>query len=531
MTRLLLAFAVLLLAAPQPEATVRIGDQSLFAIQAPLGPFSAADRTRAATRRLNALIRDYSISPASLSLATEPDNTDILAGDDILLTITDADAAAAGTTRDALAHQDLRLIQQGLAHVRAEYSHRSLWTGVGLAALSTIVLFVILLALRKLTPRLNQFIESHRAAVRPLRLQSLEILSADRIVEGLVRFIALLRLAVVLVLLYFYIPLVFSFFPQTRSLGNRILGYVFDPIRHGWTAFLAYLPDLLVVLVIVVFAFLAVRINHFLFRQIERGTISWSGFYREWAAPTSRILDILIIAFSLVVMFPYLPGSDSPAFKGVSIFLGVLFSLGSTSAVSNLIGGIILTYTRAFHVGDRVQVDDTVGDVIEKGFLATKIRTIKNVDVTVPNSLVLSSHIINFSAAPADRPLILHTSVTIGYDSPWRQIHELLTQAALSTPGLLKDPAPFVLQTALDDFYVAYQINAYTADAHTMAATYSQLHANIQDKFNEAGVEIMSPHYGAVRDGNTIAIPEDYRPRDYKAPSFRLSSLFNPGEK
>ena len=531
MTRLLVALAVLVLAAPQPGATVRIGDQSLFSIEVPLGPFSAADRASAATRRLNALIRDYTISAASLSLSPQPSSTDILAGDDILLTVSDADASAAHTTRDVLARQELVLIQRGLIAVRQEYTYRSLWIGIGLAVLTTLVLLAILLALTRLTPRLRLLVESRRATIRPLRLQSLEILSAGRIVDALTRLITLLRVSITLLLLYFYIPLIFSFFPRTRSLGSRILGYIFDPIRHGWTAFVAYLPDLLIVVVIIVFAFLAVRFNHFFFRQIERGTVSWSGFYREWAAPTSRILDILIVAFALVVMFPYLPGSESPAFKGVSIFLGVLFSLGSTSAVSNLIGGIILTYTRAFHVGDRVQIDSTVGDIIEKGFLATKVRTIKNVTITVPNSLVLSSHVINFSVAPADRPLILHTSVTIGYDSPWRQIHELLTQAALSTPGLLKDPAPFVLQTALDDFYVAYQINAYTADAHTMAATYSQLHANIQDKFNEAGVEIMSPHYGAVRDGNTIAIPEDYRPRDYKAPSFRLSSLFNPGEK
>jgi small-conductance mechanosensitive channel len=221
-------------------------------------------------------------------------------------------------------------------------------------------------------------------------------------------------------------------------------------------------------------------------------------------------------------MFPYLPGSDSPAFKGISIFLGVLFSLGSSSAVANVIAGVILTYTRAFKIGDRVQIADTVGDVMGKTLLATHVKTIKNVYITIPNSLVLGSHIINFSASAQGQPLILHTGVTIGYDAPWRQIHALLIAAAAATPGILPEPKPFVLQTSLDDFYVAYEINAYTDQPSGMALIYSNLHQNIQDKFNEAAVEIMSPHYHAVRDGNVTAIPENYLPHDYVPAAFRL---------
>jgi small-conductance mechanosensitive channel len=255
---------------------------------------------------------------------------------------------------------------------------------------------------------------------------------------------------------------------------------------------------------------------------LERETIRWPGFYPEWAMPTSKMAELVILAFALVIIFPYLPGSDSPAFKGVSIFLGVLFSLGSTSAVANVIAGVILTYTRAFRIGDRVQIADTVGDVIAKTLLATQVRTIKNVVITVPNSLVLGSHIINFSTSANGRGLILHATVTIGYDAPWRQIHALLIAAAEATSDILNEPRPFVLQTSLDDFYVSYQINAFTDQPGKMAAIYSGLYQNIQDKFNEAGVEIMSPHYAAVRDGNSTAIPETYLPANYKPPGFRL---------
>ena len=223
-------------------------------------------------------------------------------------------------------------------------------------------------------------------------------------------------------------------------------------------------------------------------------------------------------------MFPYLPGSSSPAFRGISIFLGVMLSPGSPSAAANLIAGTILTYTRAFRLGDRVRIADTVCDVVERNLLATRVQTIKNELVTVPNAMVLGSHITNFSSAAAGGyALILHTTVTIGYDAPWRTVHELLICAALGTSGILPDPAPFVLQTALDDFYVHYEINGYTHEPTRMAAIYAELHQRIQDCFNDAGVEIMSPHYSSLRDGNHIAIPDSYLPKEYSAPSFRVA--------
>jgi small-conductance mechanosensitive channel len=192
--------------------------------------------------------------------------------------------------------------------------------------------------------------------------------------------------------------------------------------------------------------------------------------------------------------------------------------------VANVVAGTILTYTRAFEIGDRVRIADTVGDVIEKTLLATRVQTVKNEIVTVPNALVLGSHITNFSGSPSPRaqPLILHTTVTIGYDAPWRMVHELLIAAALRTSGIQKNPNPFVLQTSLDDFYVHYQINAYTAEPGRMTLIYAELHQNIQDCFNEAGVEIMSPHFSSLRDGNRKAVPGDYLPKTYAAPMFRV---------
>ncbi|MEO5908719.1 MAG: mechanosensitive ion channel family protein, partial [Ginsengibacter sp.] len=228
-------------------------------------------------------------------------------------------------------------------------------------------------------------------------------------------------------------------------------------------------------------------------------------------------------AFMVVVIYPYLPGSGSPVFQGVSVFLGFLFTFGSAGSLSNIISGLILTYMRLFKIGDRVKIADVTGDVIEKSLLVTRIRTIKNEIISIPNSTVMNSHTINYSSDAPGLGLILNTTVTIGYDVPWRKMYEALIEAALRTNYVLHDPKPFVLQTGLQDFYVAYQINAYIREANRQSDIYSELHQNIQDVCNEKGIEIMSPHYTSARDGNNTTIPEEYLPGDYKAPSFNIS--------
>jgi small-conductance mechanosensitive channel len=238
--------------------------------------------------------------------------------------------------------------------------------------------------------------------------------------------------------------------------------------------------------------------------------------------PTFGIVKFLLYAFMFVLIFPYLPGSNSNIFKGVSVFLGVLFSLGSTSAISNMVAGLVITYMRPFKVGDRIKIGEIVGDVIEKNLLVTRLRTIKNEEITIPNSSILAGNTINYSAMSKMEGLIIHTTVTIGYSVPWKDMHQALIDAALRTDMIEKDPTPFVLQTSLGDFYVAYQINAYTREANKQAMVYSWLHQNIQDVCNERGIEILSPHYRAERDGNSTSIPANYLDKEYKSPGFNI---------
>jgi len=362
--------------------------------------------------------------------------------------------------------------------------------------------------------------------IRSIKIKTIEVLSAERTVDFLKLLTKVVRFGLLIIIIYSYITIAFSLFSFSKTWANTLLGYVLTPLKLVVYTFLNFLPNLFFIIVIVfVFNYL-IKAVKFFFMEIDKGTLEFPGFHRDWAVPTYKIVRFMIIALEVVVIFPYLPGSNSPAFQGVSVFLGILFSFGSGSAISNMVAGIVLTYMRPFKIGDRVKIADTMGDIMEKTLLITRIRTIKNVDITIPNSMVLGAHIVNYSSSDKGVGLILNTTVTIGYDSPWRQIHELLISAAFETKFILKEPKPFVLQTSLDDFYVSYEINAYTKESNKMAIIYSELHSKIQDKFNEAGVEIMSPHYGAMRDGNQTAIPPDYLPKEYKAPSFRIFGLY-----
>ena len=348
--------------------------------------------------------------------------------------------------------------------------------------------------------------------IQGLKIQRQRILTEEDIARLMHGTIKWLRRALKAILLLSFINVIFVFFEWSREAAVAIIQAAILTVERLLIGFVEYLPDLLVIIVVVLLARLVVHVLKIVFDGIAAKRIRLAGFYPEWAGTSYNLLRILVVALTLIIVFPYLPGSDSPAFQGVSIFLGVLLSLGSTSAVANVVAGIVITYTRAFKIGDRVKISNTEGDVIERSTFVTRIRTPKNVEVAIPNASVLSNHIINFSAQAKKAGLTLHTSVTIGYDVPWPRVHELLLEAASQTERVEKDPAPFVLQTALNDFYVEYELNATTHEPGAKQQIYSDLHANILNAFNNAGVEIMSPHYEARRDGSSPALPPVSQP-------------------
>jgi small-conductance mechanosensitive channel len=522
-------------AGPEKGAPVVLAGDTIFHIREGLHSFTAQDRAAAVNERIAAVAGNLSFNVKDLAIKEAGDAAYVQAGELLLLTITDNDARSEGKTRLELARARLEQVSAAISAHRARFSTKSILLGILYALLAMAVLIAILILFKRKFPALYRLIESwHGTKIRPVRIQSLELLAADRITGLLIAVAKGVRVLATVLLFYVLAPLILRFLPWTRPYVPRLTGYLIAPFVAMGRGFLSYLPSLAFLVAIAVIAYYAIKLCRVLFLEVEKGSVALPGFDAEWAQPTYKIARFTLLALAAVVAFPYLPGSDSPAFKGISIFLGVLFSLGSTSAVANIVAGLILTYTGAFRVGDRVQIGDTVGDVIARTLVVTRLRTIKNVDVTIPNSTVMGSSVLNYTSEAKERGLILNTSVTIGYDAPWRRVHELLIAAAYATDGILRDPRPFVFQTALNDFYVTYELNAYTDRPAEMAHLYSDLHTNIQDTFNEGGVEIMSPHYAQLRDGNTTTIPEGYRPADYVAPALRITSIDGqegPGKK
>lgn len=342
-----------------------------------------------------------------------------------------------------------------------------------------------------------------------VRFFSMELMLPQGLIHSLVGITKYVRSLIIFGLILLSMFFVGNVFPGTRNFMVSFLEDIVVFLVKVWDSFVAYLPDLVALIVIIALTHYALKFLRFVADGIKQEKIRISGVHLDLIDPTYQLLRFFVVAFAVVAAYPYIPGSESPVFRGISIFVGFLLSLGSTSLVSNIVAGIVLTYTRGLRVGDRVEIGDAMGDVIDRNLLITRIRTIKNVIITIPNSKVLNGHIVNYSSSVTDKGLILNTTVTIGYDVSWRKVHQLLIDAALATPGIQKQPKPFVLQTSLDDYYVSYELNAYTKDPNWMAVLYSRLHQNIQDQFTDAGVEIMSPAYMAYRNGTPITIPPD----------------------
>jgi small-conductance mechanosensitive channel len=505
-------------------APVVFAGETLFVIYDKIGPFTPQERARAIVEHLGQLAKDPFTRIYPVTAVDQETTSELVYGEMVVMTVTDRDAQLTGKTRSETARAYAEKIQAVLTKSREQVSTRSTIIDAALVVLDTAILIGILLLFRKIFPKAYTKIDGWRGTViRPIKIQRVELLSADQLAAALTGFTRAIRILALLALFYVYLTTVLGIFPWTRSISVALFEAVFSTLQTIGHAFATYVPDLVSIAVIVVVTRYILKVIALFFSGIKRGAITFAGFHRDWTEPTYKIVRFLVIVFAAIACFPYIPGSQSEGFRGISVFLGLLISLGSAAAIGNIIAGVVLTYMRPFQVGDRVKIADTFGDVTEKTLLVTRVRTIKNVDITIPNSLVLSSHIINFSSSVMKPPpLILHTSVTIGYDAPWRKVHELLIAAAKRTTHILETPDPFVLQTSLNDFYVTYEINAYTNQPNLMATIYAELHQHIQDAFNEAGVEIMSPHYTQVRDGNKTAIPDQYLPKNYQPAGLRI---------
>ena len=514
---------------PAPPATVPVifDGQELFQIP-PSSSLTAEERARLVVSRLEKIANNEEI-PILVTQRDGKTQTSLRVGEQVVVTIFDEDAERLGKSRTELTQQYEKIITQALEDYRRSRSPERIIRGVIYTVLATVGWLIFYQLMRFTFGRTVRRLEAKDEQEFPrLNFFNFDLFSPAKTKQLTLRVLRRTHWLIGLIAFYFYLAFVFRQFVWTQRFGISLISYVLETLLSVWQALVDYLPNLINIAVTVVIVHYTLQFLRFIANQMQAGELQIPGFYADWIQPTFRLIAFFIIALAFMIVVPFLPGFQSPAFQGVSIFIGLVVSLGSTETVTNIVAGIILIYSRAFQIGNIVKIREVMGMVEEKSLLITRIRTPRNEIITLPNSMVLNSSITNFSTASQnspDRPLFLNTTVTMGYDVVWQKVYQLLIEAARRTKGILPEPAPFVWQTALNDYTVSYNLNAATDQPQLIPFIYSELHQHIQDCFNEAGVEIMSPSFTAIRDGNHTTIPSEYLPKDYQAPGMRISPL------
>jgi len=479
------------------KAPVIVNGKVLFSVLG-VSVYPAKERAQTIARRISQAAADESIDPKKMKVVQAGKIVEIYIGKHMLLGLAPSDAASEGISLDILTDLVQEKIRLAIGEYRYERTPRVLLIKTGYALFATLVVALLIWGILRFFSWFRDLAESRiTSRIKKLESKSRYLIRAEMLLGVLAGTLRTAKILIVIIVSYIYVNLVLGLYPWTRLFAGRLFSIVLEPLRIMGLGIISQIPNL-VFLVILYFVFrYFLKLARLFFAGIERGRITLANFEREWALPTYRIVRLMMIVFALVVAYPYIPGSGSEAFKGISIFLGVIFSLGSSSVLSHIIAGYSLTYRRAFKIGDRVKIDDIIGDIEDMRFLVTRVRSLKNEEVVIPNSIILNSSIVNYSSQIREQGLILHTTVGIGYEVPWRQVEAMLLLAADRTPGLRKEPRPFVLQKSLGDFAVNYEINGYCYcdDASQMMQIYTELHRNILDVFNEYGVQIMTPNY------------------------------------
>lgn len=492
-----------------PGAPLVIEGDTLLTLYARKGGMLAETRVENARSEILSQGKRLTLFVDSIYVYEGDFSSDVMAGERVIMSLTDMDGLWQNTTRQELAAGYCEIIKEKIIQLHEEYGLKQKLTGLALVVLILAAQWILYRITRWLYRRWRfRLLRRVMRMSIPMKIKDYEVLNVRR--QGIF-FLFLFKVifyVLVFMQLLITIPLLFSVFPETKTFTYTILGYIWNPVKDILRAIVGYLPNLLKIVVIVICFRYLVKAVRYLSNEVSSGRMKINGFYADWAQPTYIILRVLLYSFMLVMIWPLLPSSDSEIFQGVSVFIGVIISLGSTSIIGNLMAGFVMTYMRPFHVGDFIRFGEVEGFVLEKTVLVTRIRTRKNEVITIPNSNLMSSQTSNFTFAAENYGVIVHTKVTIGYDMQHEVIENLLLEAAKATSFIQKKPLPYVRVTALDDFYVEYEINAYTTRSDKLSDIYSELHQNILDHFHQAGVEIMSPHIFGLRNDLELQIPK-----------------------
>ncbi len=492
-------------------APVCLLQDTLFYFYASLGPFSPATRANSASLQLDKLYEQAFFIPDSLRTESRNSFINLYYGNRIITSFNETDALWANQSLDSLTTQRTQQIRQRILEYRELYSLQNFSKRIAKAAFVLLVAFGVFLGLRFVSEKIKLLLlRATGYFQKGIKISNYQLLTNEQIWTYLMKMFRILRGILFILLVYITLSMVFSLFPATNNWTDTLTHWIRTPLLNIASALYHYLPNLFTIAIIVTIARYTSRLFRYFSLEIERGILQINGFHKEWARPTYRIIRFLWYAFIFVLIFPYLPGSDSIAFKGVSVFLGILFSIGSSSAIANTVAGFVITYMRPFRTGDWIRIGEITGVVVEKTFLVTRIRTINNEDVTVPNSAILAGHTINYSSSSAEKGLVISAKASFIYSIPWQQVHSLLTRAALITTDVDATREPFIFQVALNDFYAVYQVNTYTHKPERMFHIHSELHQHIQDLCKEAGIEMSIPHPVDLK--NSASAPDPGQP-------------------
>ena len=493
-----------------PGAPLVVDGDTLLVIYARKGGMLPEARVSAAKSKIYEVGKRLTMFVDSLYVFDSEVSSDVMVGEDVLLSVTDLDALWMGMERVELAETYREVISKKVDQLHETYGLQQKlqslgWVALIIAVQVLLIWFIVWLfrrwkfsVTRKLLGRIKSVV-----------IKNYPLLDTHRLGVAIIFIFNLVRLLLILLVVLVGLGFMFSFFPETKTVTYTVVGFIWNPLSDILKSVVEYLPNLFKIIVIIICFHYLLKLVRYFANEVASGRLKINGFYADWAMPTHTLLRVLLYSFMLVMIWPLLPNSDSEIFQGVSVFIGVVVSLGSTSVVGNVMSGLVMTYMRPFRIGDFIRFGDTEGEVIEKSMLVTRIRTRKNDIVTIPNSNMMSSQTSNYTFSAQRYGIIVHTKITIGYDEPWKKIESLLVQAAENTDGIKRHPKPFVRITALDDFYVEYEINGITDRAKTLSTVYSALHQQILDTMHGAGVEIMSPHIEARRDNLPVQIPKE----------------------
>ncbi|MEW5738808.1 MAG: mechanosensitive ion channel domain-containing protein [Myxococcota bacterium] len=476
-------------------APVVVDGAELFRVRG-VSAFPAELRAAAIASRIEACGKSDTPMPGGLTAETTELGIQLRCGAAEIMMVLAADAALEGVRHPVLAEVLRRKIEATVIQWRADRTREKLLEGAGFAAGVLVALALLLFLLRLLFKRIDTRLDATlKARVKDLSIQSFQFLRAETIWRALRWLMGTLHLALAVAAMLVAGELMLVRFPWTRGAATGLAELVLGPLRTLGGKALAAIPGLVFIAIVIYLSRSVLRALNLFFTAIEHGNVTFKSFAPEWANPTYRLVRLGLIGLTLVIIYPYIPGSDSEAFKGLSLMVGVLLSLGGSSYVSNMIAGYTMTFRRAFKVGDRIRVGEIAGVVSETRLQVTHVRTMKNEEVVVPNSEILGSAVTNFSSLSKTKALLLHTTVGIGYETPWRQVEAMLLLAAKRASTPEHAAGAFVMIKALGDFAVTYELNVPFDDALAMDRQYSELHRQVLDVFNEYGVQIMTPAY------------------------------------